>query len=157
MRTTKVLALALMLAAVPHTVGAADPFVGTYRLNSAKSATSGGQLPAEMTLTIFEEGANLLVATSGKTASGGSITADVLILPKAGGTMKAPPGERNYDSTTVRRTNANTIDMVALQRGKERTRVKYALSRDGKILTRSFTSTNPQGRPVTGSSVLERQ
>ncbi|HVG71945.1 MAG TPA: hypothetical protein VM819_13605, partial [Vicinamibacterales bacterium] len=85
----KTFALALVLAAVPQTVRAADPFVGTYRLNSAKSATSGGQLPAEMTLTISEDAGNLLVATSGKTATGGSITADVLILPKAGGTVKA--------------------------------------------------------------------
>lgn len=153
----KVLALALALAAVPYTVGAADPFVGTYRLNTAKSATSGGQMPAELTLTISEEGANLLVATSGKTAAGAAISADVLTLPKAGGTVKAPQGERNFDSTVVKRTNANTIDMVAMQKGKERTRVKLALSRDGKTLTRSFTSTNAQGKPVTGNSVLERE
>lgn len=153
----KAMALALALVAVPYAVRAADPFVGTYRLNAAKSATSGGQMPAEMTLTISEEGANLLVATSGRTAAGAAISADVLTLPKAGGTVKAPAGERNFDSTVVKRTNANTIDMVAMQKGKERTRVKLALSRDGKTLTRSFTSTNAQGRPVTGNSVLERQ
>jgi hypothetical protein len=153
----KALALALVLVAVPYTVGAADPFVGTYRLNAARSATTGGQMPAELTLTISEEGANLLVATSGKTAAGAPITADVLILPTTGGTVKAPAGERNFDSTVVKRTNANTIDMVAMQKGKERTRVKLALSRDGKTLTRSFTSRNAQGRPVMGTSVLERQ
>ena len=114
-------------------------------------------MPAELTLTISEEGANLLVATSGKTAAGAPITADVLILPTTGGTVKAPAGERNFDSTVVKRTNANTIDMVAMQKGKERTRVKLALSRDGKTLTRSFTSRNAQGRPVMGTSVLERQ
>jgi hypothetical protein len=152
----KAVALALVMLAVPYAVGAADPFVGTYRLNAEKSATSGGQLPAELTLTISEEGANLLVATSGKTASGASISADILVLPKAGGTVKAPEGERNFDSTNVMRTNANTIDMVAMQKGKERTRVTLALSRDGKTLTRSFTTTNAQGRLVKGTSVLER-
>ena len=153
----KALALALVLAAVPYAAQAADPFVGTYRLNAAKSATTGGQMPAELMLTISEDAGYLLVATSGKTAAGATITADVLVLPIAGGTVKAPAGEKNYDSTVVKRTNANTIDMVAMQKGKERTRVKLALSRDGKTLTRSFTSTNAQGRPVTGSSVLERQ
>ena len=153
----KALALALVLVAVPSTVRAADPFVGTYRLNAAKSATTGGQMPAELTLTISEEGTNLLVSTSGKTAAGAAISADVLTLPKAGGTVKAPASERNFDSTVVRRTNANTIDLVAMQKGKERTRVKFALSRDGKTLTRSFTSTNAQGRPVQGSTVLERE
>lgn len=153
----KALALALALVAVPYTVRAADPFVGTYRLNAAKSATTGGQMPAELTLTISEELGNLLVATSGRTAAGAPITADVLILPTAGGTVKAPAGERNFDSTVVKRTNANTIDMVAMLKGKERTRVKLALSRDGKTLTRSFTSRNAQGRAVMGTSVLERR
>ena len=114
-------------------------------------------MPAELTLTISEDGANLLIATSGKTADGSAISADVLILPKAGGTVKAPEGERNFDSTVVKRTNASTIDMVAMQKGKERTQVKLALSRDGKTLTRSFTTTNAQGRPVKGTSVLERE
>jgi hypothetical protein len=153
----KAVALALVMLAVPYTARAADPFAGTYRLNAAKSATTGGQMPAELTLTISEEGTNLLVATSGKTAAGAPITADVLTLPKAGGTVKAPATEKNFDSTVVTRTNTNTIDMVAIQKGKERTRVKLVLSRDGKTLTRSFTSTNAQGKPVKGTTVFERE
>lgn len=153
----KALALALTLIAVPSAASAADPFVGTFKLNPDKSSTSGGQLPPDLTLTISEDKGNLLIETSGTTANGSPITADVLVLPKDGGTIKAPDGEKNYDSTVVSRKDANTIDMSALQKGKERTRVKLALSRDGKTLTRSFTSTNAQGKPVTGTSVLERK
>ena len=153
----KALALALTLIAVPSIASAADPFVGTYRLNPAKSSTSGGQMPPDLTLTISEDKGNLLIETSGTGANGSPITADVLVLPKAGGTIKAPDGQKNYDSTVVSRKDANTIDMSAKQNGKERTRVKLALSRDGKTLTRSFTSTNAQGKPVTGTSVLERE
>ena len=154
----KALALAaLAIVALQSSAVAADPFVGTYKLNAAKSASSGGQVPPELTLTISEEKDHLLIETSGKTATGSAITADVLVLPKSGGTVKAPDGTSAYDSTVVSRTNANTIDVVALQKGKERTRVKFALSRDGKTLTRSFTSTNAQGKPVTGTSVLERK
>jgi hypothetical protein len=153
----KALAFAVVLMTVPHLASAADPFVGTFKLNPAKSATSGGQLPAELRLTISEDGRNLMIATSGKTASGSPISADVLVVPKAGGTVKAPAGERSYDSTVVSRSNANTIDVVARQQGKETARVTLALSRDGKTLTRSFTSTNAQGRPLTGTSVLERE
>lgn len=148
---------AVALVAIPYSAVAADPFVGTYKLNAAKSASSGSQVPPELTLTISEEKDNLLVETSGKTATGAAISADVLVLPKSGGTVKAPEGTRAYDSTVVKRTNANTIDVVAMQAGKERTRVKFALSRDGKTLTRSFTSTDAQGRPVSGTSVHERE
>jgi hypothetical protein len=150
-------ALAVALIAFPCSAIAADPFVGTYRLNAAKSAASGGQVPPDLTLTISEDQGNLLIATSGKTANGAPISADVLVLPKAGGTIKAPAGERNYDSTVVSRKDPNTIDVVAMQAGKARTRVTLALSRDGKTLTRSFTSTNAQGRAVNGTSVLERE
>ena len=153
----KVLTLALALLTVPHLASAADPFIGTYKLNAVKSATSGGQLPAEMRLTISEEAGNLLIATSGKTVSGAPISADVLVVPKAGGTVKAPSGERNYDATVVSRSNPNTIEVVARQNGKDTARMTLALSQDGKTLTRSFKSTNAQGRPLTGTSVLERE
>ena len=153
----KALILAAALVAVPYSASAADPFVGTYKLNPEKSKTTGGQTPPDLTLTISEDGSNLRIATSGKTAAGAPITADVLVLPKAGGTIKAPAGEAGYDSTVVSRKDANTIEMLASLKGKERTRVKLSLSRDGKTLTRSFTSTNAQGRPITGASVLERE
>ena len=153
----KAVAVALVLMAFPCSALAADPFVGKFKLNAAKSASSGGQVPPELTLSIAEEGSNLLVTTSGKTADGSPISADVLVIPKTGGTVKAPEGEKNYDSTVFSRKDPNTIDMVAMQKGKERTRVKLALSRDGKTLTRSFTSTNAKGRPISGTSVLERE
>ena len=152
----KAFAFALVILALPYHAAAADPFVGKYKLNQSKSTTSGGQLPPDMTLTISEEGSNLLIATAAKAADGTLIPSDVLTVPKAGGKMKAPQGA-SYDSTTVSRRDPNTIDVVASQNGKERTRVKFALSKDGKTLTRSFTSTNAQGKPVNGTSVLERE
>jgi hypothetical protein len=152
----KALVCVLALIAIPGVASAADPFVGKYKLNAAKSATTGGQLPPEMTLTISEDGGNLLIATSARSADGSAIPSDVLTVPKAGGTVPAPKGA-SYDSTRVSRKDANTIDVVAMQNGKERTRVTFALSKDGKVLTRSFTSTNAQGRPVNGTSVLERE
>ena len=152
----KAFAIALLLIAFCYPVSAADQFVGTYKLNPAKSATSGGQVPMDLTLTISEAGSNLLITTFAKAADGTRIPSDVLTVPKAGGTVKAPQGA-SYDSTKVSRRDANTIDMVATLNGKERTRVKFALSRDGKTLTRSFTSTNAKGQPVNGTSVLERE
>jgi hypothetical protein len=152
----KAFAVALVLMAFPYSASAADPFVGKYKLNTAKSATTGGQIPPEMTMTISEDGSNLLIASAAKAADGSPIPSDVLTVPKAGGTVKAPQGA-SYDSTKVSRPDAHTIDLVALQNGKERTRVKFALSKDGKTLTRSFTSTNAQGKPVNGTSVLERE
>jgi hypothetical protein len=78
-------------------------------------------------------------------------------VPKAGGVVKAPEGEISYDSSVVTRVNPNTIQVVTTLQGKEAVRVKLALSPDGKTLSRSIRSTNPQGRPLEGLSVLERE
>ena len=43
----KAFAIALLLIAFCYPVSAADRFVGTYKLNPAKSATSGGQAGRE--------------------------------------------------------------------------------------------------------------
>ena len=109
----KALAVAALLIALPMTAAAADPFVGKYKLNAAKSATTGGQIPPEMTLTISEDGSNLLIATSAKAADGSPIPSDVLTVPKTGGTVRAPEGA-SYDSTRVSRKDPNTIDVVAM-------------------------------------------
>src|SRR5262245_63001574 len=96
----RALAVAALLIAVPMTAAAADPFVGKYKLNTAKSATTGGQTPPEMTLTISEAGGNLLISSAAKAADGSPIPSDVLTVPKAGGTVPAPKGA-SYDSTRV--------------------------------------------------------
>ena len=41
----KAMALALVLAAVPYTVSAADPFVGTYRLNATNPRRREARCP----------------------------------------------------------------------------------------------------------------
>lgn len=53
---------------------AADPFVGTYVFNPAKSTMSGAPPTAEMLLTISDEGDHLVIIPSGKTIDGAPLT-----------------------------------------------------------------------------------
>ena len=69
----KAFASALLLIAFCYPVSAADQFVGTYKLNPAKSASSGLQVPPDLTLTIAEDGGNLLITTFAKAADGSRI------------------------------------------------------------------------------------
>jgi hypothetical protein len=135
---------------------AADPFVGTYVFNPAKSTMSGAPATAEMVLAISDEGDHLVIIPSGKTIDGASLTGR-LIVPKAGGTVPAPPGTVAYDLAVITRPNPNAIQVVRMRQGKELVRIRLELTPDGKTLTRSIRATNPQDEPIEGISVLERQ
>ena len=135
---------------------AADPFIGTFTLNAAKSKMSGAPAVVEGTLIITEDGHNLVVTPSFRTTDG-PVRAGRLVVPKAGGIVRAPEGEVAYDSSIVTRVNPNTIQVVTTRQGQEGVRVQLTLSRDGKTLRRSIRGTNLQGQPVEGLSVLERK
>lgn len=134
----------------------ADPFVGTYRLNSAKSTMTGDVPAAALTLVITEEGDNLVVATNGKRTDGTAI-ASKLAVPKKGGDVRVLEGAPSYDSAKATRTAPDTVQVVTLMKGKEGVRVQITLSPDRKVITRTIKGTNAQGKAVDGVSVLERQ
>jgi len=138
------------------TASAADPFVGTYVFNAAKSTMSGAPATAEMLLTISDEGDHLVIISSGKTVDGAALTGR-LSVPKAGGTVPSPQGTVDYDVAIITRPSPRAIQVVRMRQGKELMRIRLEVTPDGKTLTRSIRATNPQGEPVEGMSVLERQ
>ena len=62
--------LMLMAAAAATTLGGADPFIGRWKLNVAKSHYLTGPAPREQTETLSVEGPNLRVRVVGTTADG---------------------------------------------------------------------------------------
>jgi hypothetical protein len=152
----RILAILALCAAYATVASAADPFVGTYKLNPAKSRMSGGTVAKALTLVIAEEGDNLIITTNGTNGEGGAI-AGKISAPKKGGDVRVLEGKPAYDSATVTRTSSNAVQMVTMRQGKEGVRVQMTLSPDGKVLTRTVKGTNASGQQVDGVSVLERQ
>ena len=67
MRYTKLMLVLLGFAA---TLCAADPFVGTWKMNPAKTKYKAGTAPKEQTVTITEAGTDLNVSVAGTAADG---------------------------------------------------------------------------------------
>ena len=67
---------------------AADPFIGTFTLNAAKSKMAGAPAVVEGTLIIAEDGDNLVITPSFRTTDG-PVRAGRLVVPKAGGFVRA--------------------------------------------------------------------
>ena len=148
--------LCAVLLAFTTTATAADPFVGTYRLNVALSNISDTQpVPLAATLTVSEESDNLVLAIS--LQSSNCSTLERTSTPKGGGLLRrVDRGDPRYDTVTVTRTNPTTIDFFRMKDGKEGVRSRYSLS-DGRVLTHAIKGTHPQGQQTDRIMVFERR
>ena len=76
--------LVLVLLAFAGALIAADPFVGTWKLNAARSTYKTGMPPKEQTVTFSEEGSDLDVVVKGTSSDGQTISTHFTV-PTAGG------------------------------------------------------------------------
>src|SRR3954454_14291168 len=84
------------------TLWAADPFVGTWKVNTAKSKFKTGAGPKEQTLVISESGGNVDIAVKGTSADGKPIATHYTI-PSGGGQGKVI--ESVYDGVSGTRAS----------------------------------------------------
>ncbi len=80
--------LAFAILGLAAALVAADPFAGTWKLNSAKSKYKTGTAPKEQTVTIAETGSDLDVIISGTVADGSAIMSSHYTVPAQGGEGK---------------------------------------------------------------------
>jgi hypothetical protein len=144
--------IALLALAVP--LFAADPFVGTWKLDPAKSKYTAGSAPKDITLVIEEQGDNLQVTASGTYQDGSPISVKYTV-PKAGGAGTAQEGP--FDAITSKRISARVRENRYTQNGKETMSRRIVVSQDGKTLRVTAKGTDAQGKPVAGVDVFDKQ
>ena len=135
---------------------AADPQIGNWKLNVAKSTFSPGPAPKGGTTKIEAAGAGAKLTVDQTTADGTErhweFTAnyDGKDVPIVG---------NNPDADTVARTrvNANTVETIAKKAGKVVTTQQSTVSADGKTRTVTTKGVNAAGKPVNNVAVYERQ
>jgi hypothetical protein len=144
----------LTLLGLAASLWAADPFVGTWSLNVAKSKYKTGNPPKQQAITIMEEGDNLDIAITGTAADGSPISARYLI-PIAGGkgVVKESPA---YDEISTKRIDANTRENTYRKSGQEVLTVRVSVSRNGKSLTAKLKGTDMRGNPVEGTLAFDK-
>jgi hypothetical protein len=148
------LRLVLMLLAIATALVAADPFVGTWKVDPAKSKFKTGAGPKEQTATISESGGDLDIAVKGTAADGSPISIHYTV-PLGGGTGKVI--ESSYDAVTGKRMNPNERETQYSKGGKVVYTTHAKLSKDGKTLTVHSVGTNPAGQKVDGTVTYQKQ
>jgi hypothetical protein len=147
--------LATLLVLVPAAIWAADPFVGTWKLNVSKSHYAKGTPPKEQTITISESGDNQDTAVAVITADGTSISYH-FTAPIKGGTGTVIQGA-GFDGVHVKRISANSRETHLTQGGKPVRTAHLSVSKDGKTLSGTLKGKDAQGKPLDATVVMEKQ
>ena len=155
-RLMTALAVGILTAATISVAQSTDPFVGTWKLNLAKSTYSPGPPPKSVTSTYAVAGKGYKVTVKTEPASGPAqewtYTSDL-----DGKDVPVSGNNPNADMLAPKRINASTLELVSKKGGKVTTTARNVVAPDGKTRTVTTTGTNAQGQKVNNVAVYEKQ
>jgi hypothetical protein len=150
-----VIMTAILVLALATVAMAADPHVGTWKLNVAKSKFSPGTAPKSGTLKMDVQDNGLKVVSDGVDAEGKASHSE--FAAKYDGKDYPVTGDPDVDTVSLTKIDANTVDYVQKKDGKEVQRGRTVISRDGKTWTLPYKAKDAQGRNVNNIEIFDRQ
>jgi hypothetical protein len=137
---------------------AADPSVGTWKLNVAKSKFSGTSTgpTKEGTVVVRELGTDEFELTSSGTAANGSKTSGKETWPQKGGVVKSSSAAAGESDVVTMIAPGEWYD-TTMQNGKQTGFIHSSISKDGKTMTAHVKGTDTQGKPYEHMIIFERQ
>ncbi|HYK38518.1 MAG TPA: hypothetical protein VEU98_00755 [Candidatus Eremiobacteraceae bacterium] len=158
-RTLRLAGLMILIAFTAGSLSAQDnPFVGTWKLNIAKSKFGSAQAPKSVTRTVVAQGDGAKYTFERVNADGTtsvySFTAhyDGKDYPVSGTGM---PG--GADSIAGTRINSHRVESVLKKNGKQVGTSVSEVSADGKTTTIKAMGKNPDGSAYETESVYDKQ
>ena len=135
----------------------ANPFVGTWKLNLAKSKYEGTPAPKSLTRTVSAEGGGLKYVFEGEAADGSKISYS--FTSKLDGLDSAVSGvgmAGGADTVALTKVSAHKISGVSKKGGTKIGTVYTAISGDGKSVTVN-TKAKIDGKEVKTQQVYNKQ
>jgi len=134
---------------------AADNWLGTWKLDAAKSKYNPGPAPKSQTLKFeaTEDGIKLTsdgVNSEGKATHGGYVS-------KFDGKDVPWEGNPDADTASAKKINDNSYENIWKKDGKTTISAKVVVSNKGKTLTVTHVGTDSNGRTVNNTAVYVRQ
>jgi hypothetical protein len=134
---------------------AADPVIGTWKLNLAKSTFSPGPAPKSQT-RIYAESAQGMLVTVKTTAADGKDSTTNLTFKEDGKSYPAT-GSPDFDMVSVSRVDALTVHSTQTKAGATVGNAVRSVSKDGKTLTFAQKGTHAGGGKYDDVSVYDKQ
>jgi hypothetical protein len=134
---------------------AADPVVGTWKLNAAKSTFSAGPALKSQTRIYSQsaQGITLNMTTVG--ADGKEIGSQTTY--HLDGKDYPVTGIAAYDSLSGKQVDSNTAKFTLKMAGKTVGTTRRTVSKDGKTLTSTLKMTNAKGEKTENVTVFDKQ
>ncbi|MEO8026061.1 MAG: hypothetical protein ABI823_06290 [Bryobacteraceae bacterium] len=129
-RLSKFLLVSLLCAA---SAMAADPFLGSWKLNLTKSKFDGETAPASLVVTWAGSAPTLTISGEGKSADGRAIRYQY--DPIYDGKEYPPKGPWNWDRVSNKQVDANTREDTYRKGGHVIRVERRTVSSDGRTLT----------------------
>jgi len=152
-----VFVLAMSLIASGVLLAANDPFVGTWKLNLAKSKYVGQPTPKSLTKTVVAQGDGEQVTYAGIAADGSPISYSHTDNFDGKGSPISGKQSFGADTIVVTRVDANTQTAVSQKAGKSLFTTRAVVSKDGRVLTQVTNGMNGAGQPISVTTVWDKQ
>jgi hypothetical protein len=134
----------------------ANPHVGNWTLNVAKSSYSPGPAPKSQTLKIEAWGDDGLSYIADGVAADGKPT-HLDFQAKFDGKDYETKGSPDSDALTYKKIDANTLEATLKRKGVAVINVTIVVSADGKTRTVTQTGKDAQGKDLKITSVYDKQ
>ena len=152
---TKTLGLILAFCFLAGTACfAADPQMGTWKLNEAKSKITPGTTKFN-TVTFKSTFGNTKVTADGTDASGKPI--HVEWSGKFDGKDYAVTGDPSGNTRSYRKVDNRTLEVTVKKNGKVIVTARTIVSSDGKSRTATVSGTTPKGKKFKNVAVYDKQ
>jgi hypothetical protein len=135
--------------------GAADPIVGTWQLNVAKSKFNPGPALRSQTRVYTESAQGISMKVTQVAADGTAGTQESTF--KYDGKDYAFSGSQDWDSLSLTRKDANTVVSTQKKAGKAIGTTVRTISKDGKVMTLANKGTGANGKPFDNMLVFDRK
>jgi hypothetical protein len=133
---------------------AADPEMGTWKLNVAKSKITPGTTKFT-TVTFKNTLGNIKVTSDGTDGTGKPLRVEW--SGKFDGKDYPVTGDPNSDTRAYRRVDDRTLEVTVKKGGKVTVTTRTGVSADGKSRTSTVTGTAPNGKKFKNIAVFDKQ
>jgi hypothetical protein len=133
----------------------ADPAVGTWKLNLAKSTFAGIPAYKSQIRTYSRSGQDITLKMTTVSAEGKEATTQATY--KLNGKDYPSMGNPDFDSLSGMQIDTNTVEFTLKRAGKPIGKIRRTVSKDGQTLTINYEITNASGVQTGAVTVFDRQ
>jgi hypothetical protein len=150
-----VLAVCLFATSSLSSFAQTDPFIGTWKLNLAKSKYNPGPPPKSQTVTYEAVGQGYKLTNKTTDAEGKLI--NIQLTADLDGKDYPVTGAPDVDAQAWKRIDAYTLESTRKKAGKVVATATMVVSKDGKTRTITEKGVNAKGEKFSNTVVLDKQ